>query len=99
MGHGSFRRPGWLGELRGFASRPRGRFALVGEAWPRHLHRHLLSPLDRGWTLVRSPVLWAPVPRCDTAVASGAWRSLAARLLWEQEVAGSNPAAPTTLWP
>ena len=29
----------------------------------------------------------------------GAWRSLAARLLWEQEVAGSNPAAPTTLWP
>ena len=26
----------------------------------------------------------------------GAWRSLAARLLWEQEVAGSNPAAPTS---
>jgi hypothetical protein len=25
---------------------------------------------------------------------SGAWRSLVARLLWEQEVAGSNPAAP-----
>ena len=25
----------------------------------------------------------------------GTWRSLAARLLWEQEVAGSNPAVPT----
>jgi hypothetical protein len=24
----------------------------------------------------------------------GAWRSLAARLLWEQEVGGSNPPAP-----
>ena len=28
---------------------------------------------------------------------NGAWRSLAARLVWVQEVAGSNPAAPTTL--
>ena len=25
----------------------------------------------------------------------GAWRRLVARVLWEHEVAGSNPAAPT----
>ena len=29
---------------------------------------------------------------------SGAWRSPVARLLWEQEVAGSNPVAPSALW-
>ena len=28
----------------------------------------------------------------------GAWRSLVARLLWEQEVGGSNPSAPTNLF-
>jgi hypothetical protein len=27
----------------------------------------------------------------------GAWRSLVAHLLWEQRVAGSNPAAPTMI--
>ncbi len=27
----------------------------------------------------------------------GMWRSLVARLLWEQDVAGSNPVIPTTL--
>src|SRR6056297_621781 len=29
--------------------------------------------------------------------ADGVWRSLVARLLWEQEVGGSNPLTPTTL--
>ena len=29
----------------------------------------------------------------------GAWRSLVAHLLWEQGVGGSNPSAPTTVWP
>src|SRR5688500_9954525 len=29
------------------------------------------------------------------SAAYGTWRSLVARLLWEQEVAGSNPAVPT----
>ena len=29
------------------------------------------------------------------AVFAGTWRSLVARLLWEQDVAGSNPVVPT----
>jgi hypothetical protein len=31
------------------------------------------------------------------ALKDGVWRSLVARLLWEQEVPGSNPGTPTTI--
>jgi hypothetical protein len=34
--------------------------------------------------------------RRSPSVVHGTWRSLAAHLLWEQGVAGSNPAVPTT---
>src|SRR5215208_1630853 len=34
-------------------------------------------------------------PAPDYTRPHGAWRSLVARLLWEQEVPGSNPGAPT----
>jgi hypothetical protein len=37
-------------------------------------------------------ILGVPTPWADGA---GAWRSLVARVPWEHEVAGSNPAAPT----
>src|SRR6266536_3199264 len=33
--------------------------------------------------------------RSSEALGDGTWRSLAAHLLWEQGVAGSNPAVPT----
>ena len=42
-------------------------------------------------------VLCPTVPPSDSPTCFGAWRSSVARLLWEQEVAGSNPAAPTAL--
>src|SRR6185295_5919244 len=37
--------------------------------------------------------------RPRTFPGDGAWRSLVARLLWEQEVPGSNPGAPMTVIP
>ena len=43
---------------------------------------------------VTDVVAWRP--RSAYFPAIGAWRSLVARLLWEQEAPGSNPGAPTT---
>src|SRR3954454_19437353 len=40
------------------------------------------------------PKVTCKTSRPRTFPSDGAWRSLVARLLWEQEVAGSNPAAP-----
>ena len=45
------------------------------------------------WKMATRPE-WCIV-LCDNNF--GAWRSSVARLLWEQEVPGSNPGAPTTL--
>src|SRR3954454_10580049 len=39
------------------------------------------------------PKVTCKTSRPRTFPSDGAWRSLVARLLWEQEVAGSNPAA------
>ena len=39
----------------------------------------------------------AAVLPTDCPTENGAWRSSVARLLWEQEVAGSNPAAPISI--
>ena len=42
---------------------------------------------------------WPPccaLPQFALHSSGGAWRSLVAHLLWEQGVAGSNPAAPTS---
>ncbi len=36
-----------------------------------------------------------PAPEAANMRADGVWRSLVARLLWEQEVGGSNPLTPT----
>ena len=45
---------------------------------------------------VRHDLRWATPHGADRPPGDGAWRSLVARLLWEQEVLGSNPGAPTT---
>ena len=34
-------------------------------------------------------------PANDDAGSSGLWRSLVARFVWDEDVAGSNPVSPT----
>src|SRR3954453_15216036 len=68
-------------EPRGSAPRPRGRFALSGG-------ENLVAPYIGS----RCENLSPPLPY---SAADGAWRSLVARVLWEHEVPGSNPGAPT----
>ena len=52
-------------------------------------------------TETRTPAEMAGVPNSNQWLNGGkkdpygAWRSSVARLLWEQEVPGSNPGAPT----
>ena len=47
-----------------------------------------LSPLTSHLSLLTSP-RYLPA-----SIIDGVWRSPVARLLWEQEVPGSNPGAP-----
>ena len=56
---------------------------------------------DVTYTVTYPPSREARFPKPDTWLNGGkkypygAWRSSVARLLWEQEVPGSNPGAPT----
>src|SRR5918999_2900787 len=51
----------------------------------------VVYPVAGAWTSIR-----AKTGAERAAMDHGTWRSLAAHLLWEQGVAGSNPAVPTT---
>ena len=42
-------------------------------------------------------LMWSRSSQTGSVVVHGLWRSLVARLLWEQEVVGSSPTNPTVL--
>src|SRR4051794_29374597 len=52
------------------------------------------SVLERGWCRVRRSCAIIRRP-CTTGDSVGAWRSLVARIVRDDEVGGSNPLAPT----
>src|SRR5579862_4433605 len=58
----------------------------------RLLHRNRVPNPSRPGPVV----CWRSPPSSTIGARSGAWRSLVARLLWEQEAPGSNPGAPTS---
>ena len=47
------------------------------------------------FTKDRTEVIWGLESKPANTKQHGMWRSLVAHLLWEQGVAGSNPAIPT----
>ena len=62
--------------------------------------RRKLDSCDAGWTNRKSLASCAGDLGATPRLANnfvGAWRSLVARRLWEPEVAGSIPAAPTRI--
>ncbi len=57
-----------------------------------------MVPVPRGGAVIGGAVKGVP-GNCGIILYVGAWRSPVARLLWEQEVAGSNPVAPIVVSP
>ncbi len=68
-------------------------FALLGKGSKRGPHRETYRPNVH----TRHFAELGMQRKLLVVLHNGAWRSPVARLLWEQEVAGSNPAAPTGL--
>ncbi len=64
---------------------------------PQTSRSHETSPRNQPDKRIRNPYPRVDPPRqrgLSSRAPGGAWRSLVARLLWEQEVLGSNPSAP-----
>src|SRR6185436_6700968 len=68
----------------------------IGEA-PRVASRPGFSSFDRGVVETLDLVAFPRRLNVSTSSKHGVWRSPVARLVWDQEVAGSNPAAPIEL--